>query len=341
MFRLILLAESILLACIHHLFLNILEKVYASLPCRVIEVLDALKLDGGLAPVRTRSARLFFPAHVAVLQLVPQNYDLAIRGHVHQPFRLRHFLLLGTHHLLLRLAHVLLLDLSALAAVDVLNGEVPVGRLLLVVDDHSARVDAVQSYPIRNRALLLQRLGRVPDLRLLGHLNLLQLDVVTRHVGTAVLRAHDLVGVEIHHLLVHIVAGALLLRTGVSYCFESEVLLRHVDRDRGDHGFVTVTRHRHPDRGLRLHIHNLLSHSHIQNRLSCSRKCRIIMHPKLFMRIYPFADVFHLYAVKLLNSNALINLSWTCRGFTTFCYDLSIRLKTLELHILCQNNINI
>ena len=170
---------------------------------------------------------------------------------MHQALRPRHFLLLRTHHFLFRLADLLILNLCA---VEVLDREILVrrGRFLLAVDDHLSWVDAVQSYPIRNRPLLL-RLRRMPDLGLLGNLNLLKFDVVARDVGTPVLGAHDLVSVEVHHLFVNIVAWTLLLRTWITDRFEGEIFLGIVYCYGGhdDFGVVAVIDRRHPDRSLR------------------------------------------------------------------------------------------
>ena len=175
------------------------------------------------------------------------------------------------------------------------------------------------------------------DLRLFGDLHLLEFDVVSRHLRSSVF--YHLLGIQRHHLFVnvHIISRALLnRRTWVSDSFEPEIGGGYVD---GDWCHDRLNRipmiDRHLNSRLNLVLYDFLGHSHIKDWLvgfSLSRKRRIIMHPKLFVRVYSFTNVLHLDTMKLLDPDSLVNLTWTCRRFTSLCSDLTIRLKTLELH---------
>lgn len=157
-------------------------------------------------------------------------------------------------------------------------------RFLLTVYDHISRVHAVQSYPVRNWSLF-KLCWWMSNLWLLRYLNLLQFDLISRNMRTPtiLLSIHNLMGIKIDHLFMHILT--ILMWTTIIDRFECKIFLRNILLYRGNGNFVSMINLRHSNRCLRFYIYNLCCNLHVLDRLSCTRKCRIIMHPKLIMRV--------------------------------------------------------
>ena len=176
---------------------------------------------------------------------------------MNQGFRFCHFLLLRTHNFLFRLAHFIVLNSLCALSIYVLYREIfeIIRRSLLILNDHMSRVDTVQSYSVRNWSLLLDQRGRMPNLRLLGDLNLLQFDIIPLTLGapTILFYMHYLVSVKIHDLFVHILC-LLLLRTRIIDCLKCKIFLRYIFSNRCIYDFISVIDLlREPNYGLRFY----------------------------------------------------------------------------------------